>query len=81
MLADAPFRGAGRAEDQAIVWLHDVDDPVDALLHEELEAVAVHGRVTGPPLIGQLETHAVLAAEEADVGFGIEPPSRLVGAP
>src|SRR5205085_7696422 len=81
VLPDAPFRGAGGAEDQAVVRLHDVDDPVDALLDEQLEPVALNRLVTRARLVGELETDTVVAPKEADVRIGVEPPSRLVGAP
>ena len=58
--------------------LDHVHDPVEALLHEEVEAVASHQPVPVPRLVGEGELHTVTDSGDSDGCRGVEPPSRLV---
>src|SRR5207253_1557659 len=70
---DASLRGAGRPKDQLIVWLDNVDDAFDALLDQDLEAVAGHQQVTRLSPVDERELHPAGRPGQPDGGGRIEP--------
>src|SRR6187551_3706992 len=80
VLAHAALRAAGRAQDQPVVGLDDVDDAVEAGLGVEGESVTLHHLVAGLGTVDEVEAHPLAVADHADASVGVEAPRRGVGA-
>ena len=60
--------------------LDHVDDPLQAVLDKELEAVAAHEQVPRRTLVGEGELDAAVPAAQSDGCVGVQPSGRLVCA-
>jgi hypothetical protein len=76
----ASLDGARRAEDQLVVRLDDVHGPVEALLHQDLEAVTLDQPIVIARLVGQGESDAAPRAGQSDRCRWVEPAGSLVGS-
>jgi len=72
IVGDASLRRAGRAKDQPVVGLDDVDDSVEPGLDVEREPLMLDDAVGGLGLIRDREIDAACGARESQLRIGIE---------
>jgi hypothetical protein len=72
IVGDTPFRRTGRPDDQTVVGLDDVDDPVEAGLDVERESLVLDHAIGGLGLIRDRELDPAGGARESQLRIGIE---------